>query len=116
MWRCGGSREGPGRRPHGRITASRRRRELVDPTNGVYRYDQLIVLRTTHMPAVLLEAGSIINRKEELDLAKPQRVALVADAATHAVEIYCNAHSHQIAEAPSHPAHAPVRPAPGLQQ
>jgi hypothetical protein len=32
-----------------------RRRELVDATNGVYRYDQLIVLRTTQMPAVLLE-------------------------------------------------------------
>ena len=91
-----------------------RRRELVDATNGVYRYDQLIVLRTTHMPAVLLEAGSIINRKEELELAKPQRVALVADAATHAVEAYCDAHSHHIAEAPSHPAHASgqtVRPA-----
>ena len=75
---------------------------------------RLIVLRTTHMPAVLLEAGSIINRKEELELAKPQRVALVADAATHAVETYCDAHSHYIAEAPSHPAHASgqtVRPA-----
>ena len=95
-----------------------RRREL-DATNGVYRYDQLIVLRTTHMPAVLLEAGSIINRKEELDLAKPQRVALVADAATHAVETYCDAHSHHIAEVPSHPAHASgqtMRPAASLQQ
>ena len=46
-------------------------------------------------------------------------LALVADAATHAVEIYCNAHSHQIAEAPSHPAHASgqtMRPAASLQQ
>jgi N-acetylmuramoyl-L-alanine amidase len=43
-----------------------RRRLLVDPEAGVYRYDQLIVLRQTHMPAVLLEAGSIINRNEEL--------------------------------------------------
>ena len=74
-----------------------RRRELVDAVNGVYRYDQLIVLRTTHMPAVLLEAGSIINRNEEVELAKPERVALVADAALDATETYCDAHGHNIA-------------------
>jgi N-acetylmuramoyl-L-alanine amidase len=85
-----------------------RRREIVDAANGVYRYDQLIVLRSTHMPAVLLEAGSIINRKEELELAKPERVALVADAALDAVESYCDAHGHRIAEAPPHPAHTPT--------
>ena len=34
-----------------------RRRDLVDPEAGVYRYDKLIVLRETTMPAVLLEAG-----------------------------------------------------------
>jgi N-acetylmuramoyl-L-alanine amidase len=84
-----------------------RQRILVDAVNGVYRYDQLIVLRSTHMPAVLLEAGSIINRKEELELAKPERVALVADAALDAMESYCDAHGHHIAEAPPHPAHAP---------
>ena len=39
-----------------------RRRILVDAEDGVYRYDQLIVLRQTKMPAVLLEAGSIVNR------------------------------------------------------
>ena len=50
-----------------------RRRELVDAKAGVYRYDQLIVLRATHMPAVLLEAGSIVNRQEELQLASPER-------------------------------------------
>ena len=43
-----------------------RQRLLVDALAGVYRYDQLIVLKKTHMPAVLLEAGSIINRDEEL--------------------------------------------------
>jgi hypothetical protein len=31
--------------------------------------DRLIVLHSTRMPAVLLEAGSIINRQEELELA-----------------------------------------------
>ena len=49
-----------------------RRRELVDATAGVYRYDKLIVLRTTRMPAVLFEAGSIVNREEELLLGTPR--------------------------------------------
>jgi N-acetylmuramoyl-L-alanine amidase len=32
-------------------------RELLDIEAGVYRYDQLVVLRMTKMPAVLLESG-----------------------------------------------------------
>jgi N-acetylmuramoyl-L-alanine amidase len=98
-----------------------RQRILVDAVNGVYRYDQLIVLRSTHMPAVLLEAGSIINRKEEVELAKPERVAMVADAALDAVENYCDTHGHHIAEA--HPGHAQsasgrpgARPSASLRQ
>src|SRR5215207_6725141 len=43
-----------------------RRRDLLDAEAGVYRFDALIVLRKTQMPAVLLEAGSIVNREEEL--------------------------------------------------
>ena len=66
-----------------------RRRLLVDPEAGVYRYDQLIVLRQTHMPAVLLEAGSIINRNEELLLAGSERQAVIAAAVGTAVDRYC---------------------------
>jgi N-acetylmuramoyl-L-alanine amidase len=66
-----------------------RRRELLDPEAGVYRYDQLIVLRETHMPAVLLEAGSIINRGEELIMATPERQSLISAAVVDAVESYC---------------------------
>ena len=66
-----------------------RRRLLVDPEAGVYRYDQLIVLRQTHMPAVLLEAGSIINRNEELLLAGSERQAAIAAAVGTAVDRYC---------------------------
>jgi N-acetylmuramoyl-L-alanine amidase len=68
-----------------------RRRELLDAKAGVYRYDQLIVLRETRMPAVLLEAGSIVNRDEELQLASPERRALTSAAIAAAVEDFCAA-------------------------
>ena len=41
---------------------------LLNKETGVYSYDKLIVLRKTRMAAVLLEAGSIINRDEELKM------------------------------------------------
>jgi N-acetylmuramoyl-L-alanine amidase len=66
-----------------------RQRILVDKDAGVYRYDQLIVLKDTRMPAVLLEAGSIINRDEELAVASPERQALISAAALDAVDAYC---------------------------
>jgi N-acetylmuramoyl-L-alanine amidase len=66
-----------------------RRRELIDPEAGVYRYDQLVVLRYPHMPAVLLEAGSIINRDEELLMGTPEHQAVIPAAAVEAVEGFC---------------------------
>jgi N-acetylmuramoyl-L-alanine amidase len=67
----------------------RYRHDLIDEEAGVYRYDHLIVLHSTRMPAVLLEAGSIINRLEELELATPERRSTVAQAVTAAVEEFC---------------------------
>ena len=64
-------------------------RTLVDAQAGVYRYDQLIVLGRTHMPAVLLEAGSIVNRDEELLLASTERQSLIAASVLSAVEGFC---------------------------
>jgi N-acetylmuramoyl-L-alanine amidase len=66
-----------------------RRRELVDTDGGVYRFDQLYVLRATGMPAVLMEAGSIINRDEELALASEARRALIAASVVDAVTDFC---------------------------
>jgi N-acetylmuramoyl-L-alanine amidase len=81
---------GLGYTPHYTLPMMRnRRRELVDADAGVYRYDQLVVLQQTHMPAVLLEAGSIVNRREELVLASPQRVALESAAIAAAVADFC---------------------------
>lgn len=40
-------------------------REWVDEENGVYYYDNLWILRNATCPAVLFEAGIIVNRTEE---------------------------------------------------
>jgi N-acetylmuramoyl-L-alanine amidase len=66
-----------------------RQRLLVDVKTGVYRYDQLIVLKNTQMPAVLLEAGSIINRDEELLMGSPERQSAISAALLDAVESFC---------------------------
>jgi N-acetylmuramoyl-L-alanine amidase len=78
----------------------RHRHELVDAEAGVYRYDQLIVLRDTRMPAALLEAGSIVNRQEELDMATPERRSLIAAAVTAAVQDFCAMRARPSAETP----------------
>lgn len=46
-------------------------RPLVDADKGVYRFDDLIVLKTAQTPAILLECGVIVNRDEELLLSNP---------------------------------------------
>jgi N-acetylmuramoyl-L-alanine amidase len=45
-------------------------RPLADASNGVYYFDDLVVLKTATMPAVLVEAGIIVNRRDELILVK----------------------------------------------
>ena len=63
---------------------------LVDAELGVYRYDNLVVLKDVRVPAVLFEAGLIINRKDELVLGTPERRSLLAKAITSATLTYCN--------------------------
>jgi N-acetylmuramoyl-L-alanine amidase len=64
-------------------------RELLDIDAGVYRYDELIVLKMTQMPAVLLESGSIINRDEELVMASDEHKNKVSAAVATAAAEYC---------------------------
>ena len=63
---------------------------LLNKETGVYSYDQLVVLRKTRMPAVLLEAGSIINRDEELKMVSPERQDIISSAVTAAVREFCH--------------------------
>jgi N-acetylmuramoyl-L-alanine amidase len=83
---------------------------ILNKDTGVYGYDELIVLRKTRMPAVLLEAGSIINRDEELKMDSPERRDITSSAVAAAVKQFCDArsgaHPDVAAKAPSldHPA------------
>lgn len=65
------------------------RHDLLDRNAGVYRYDHLVVLMKTRMPAVLLEAGSIINRDEELQVAGQERQDQTIGAVSDALKEYC---------------------------
>jgi len=65
------------------------RRPLLDPERGIYRYDELLVLKNTNAPAVLLEAGVIVNRAEELALASPERQRTIAAAMVAATRSFC---------------------------
>jgi N-acetylmuramoyl-L-alanine amidase len=44
-------------------------RPFADAENGVHYFDKLVVLRMATTPAVLFEAGVIVNRNDELRLA-----------------------------------------------
>ena len=67
----------------------RHQRPLLNRETGVYRYDELIVLRKTRMAAVLLEAGSIINRDEEVQMSSPERRNIISSGVAAAVKEFC---------------------------
>jgi N-acetylmuramoyl-L-alanine amidase len=66
------------------------RHPLVDPERGIYRYDGLVVLQNTLAPSVLFEAGVIVNRAEETDLASPARQRAIGAAVVTASRRFCD--------------------------
>ncbi len=64
-------------------------RELVDKERGIYRFDDLVVLKTAKMPAILLECGIIVNRNEETLLSKPEYQKKLVLSMTRAIEKAC---------------------------
>jgi len=46
-------------------------RPFADEENGVHYFDNLAVLKTARVPALLFEAGVIVNRDEELRMRDP---------------------------------------------
>jgi N-acetylmuramoyl-L-alanine amidase len=68
----------------------RYRHPLLNKETGVYSYDELVVLRRTRMAAVLLEAGSIINRDEELMMESAERRNIISSGVAAAVKEFCD--------------------------
>lgn len=55
-------------------------RPILDRAAGVHRYDGLAVLRMAQSPAILVEAGVIVNPDAERRLAQPQHAVGLAKA------------------------------------
>lgn len=61
------------------------RKKMYNKYLGVYRYDNLVVLKYAAMPAVLIEGGVILNRKEEISIGTPGRIDRFTSAVANAI-------------------------------
>ena len=79
-----------GRQPalhHAELVAGESR-ELLDAKLGIYRFDQLSVLRKASIPAVLLEVGVIPDQKDEAYVSDEGNQAKITAAIVTAVQRY----------------------------
>ena len=63
-------------------------KSLIDKTRGIYKYNNLIVLKKTNIPAVLFECGVIKNRNEEIQLCDPKYQNKLVAALFSAIKKY----------------------------
>jgi N-acetylmuramoyl-L-alanine amidase len=68
--------------------AEQEARTIIDAA-GVYEYNDLYVLRTASYPAVLLEAGVIVNPYEELRLETSELQLKISNAVADAIQKFC---------------------------
>jgi len=74
-------------------------KDLIDRIRGIYKYNRLVVLRTTHMPAVLFECGVIKNSCEEVQLSNAAYQHRMVEALFKAIQMY----AHQAGREPANP-------------
>jgi len=72
--------------PHHSEPVKGENRRIIDKFNGIYEYNDLIVLKTALMPAALLECGVIVNRAQEKLLSERATQEKIAHAAAAAIE------------------------------
>ncbi len=73
-------------------------RETLDAEAGVFEFRNLRVLKEAEVPAILFEAGIILNRADEIALASPVRRQLAAHAVVKAVTAMCQRQSPEFVQ------------------
>ncbi|AWN38567.1 hypothetical protein DK427_24880 [Methylobacterium radiodurans] len=64
-------------------------RQFICADFGIFRYDNLAVLKMAHSPDVLVEASIIMNRDEEATLSGSERRNILAKSIAEAAYEYC---------------------------
>jgi len=67
---------------------------FADKTNGVHFYDNLVVLKKANSPAILLEAGVIVNRDDEHKMLRLDTHEAIGNAVRNGLHI-CLSSRHQ---------------------
>lgn len=65
-------------------------RLLLDKDRGIYQFDELVVLREAPAAAILVEAGVIVNRDEELEVSGGEYQEKMVSAISSAVKDHCS--------------------------
>lgn len=63
-------------------------KDLIDKTRGIYKYNQLVVLKNSTMPAVLFECGIIKSRIDEMQLSNSKYQQKLVDTLFRAIAKY----------------------------
>ena len=61
-------------------------RPFIDRRLGIHRYDDLIVLKTAPMPAVLVEIGVIANPDDEILVSQPETIKRISHAISTGIQ------------------------------
>ncbi|GAB0058636.1 hypothetical protein SIID45300_02989 [Candidatus Magnetaquicoccaceae bacterium FCR-1] len=62
------------------------RHNMIDEELGIYQFDNLVVLKYSVMPAILIEFGVIVHREEELRLQEPETRAKLVRGVVDGIE------------------------------
>jgi len=66
------------------------RKQMYDRAGGVYRYDNLVVLKYASMPAILIEHGVIVNPEDESRVSNKDEREAFAEILAEDISQWCN--------------------------